>query len=77
MKLEECYALFGGNYEDVQARLRSDVLIKKFVLKFLSDPTFASLCASLDSKNYEEAFRFQQFWPVFFHVQPDTRQMFL
>ena len=57
MKLEECYASFGGNYEDVQARLRSDVLIKKFVLKFLSDPTFGSLCAALDSKNYEEAFR--------------------
>ncbi|MGN0355576.1 MAG: hypothetical protein ACI4EI_10940 [Muricoprocola sp.] len=40
MSLEECYALFGGNYEDAKNRLRSDALIQRFAVKFLSDTSY-------------------------------------
>lgn len=57
MTLQECYRELDGNYEDAAARLRSDRLVQKFVLKFLNDPSFDLLCKSLEEKNYEEAFR--------------------
>lgn len=57
MTLQECYAALGGDYEDVLARLRSERLVRKFVLKYLDDPSFALLCSSMEEKNYEEAFR--------------------
>ena len=57
MNLQECYAAIGGDYEAVIGRLRSEKLVRKFVLKFLSDSSYELLCASLEEKNYEEAFR--------------------
>ena len=57
MTLQECYAAMGGNYEDAIGRLRSERLVRKFVLKFLDDGSFDLLCRSLEEKNYEEAFR--------------------
>ena len=57
MTLQECYAAMGGNYEDVIGRLRSERLVQKFVLKFLTDGSFDLLCRSMEEKNYEEAFR--------------------
>lgn len=57
MTLQECYAAMGGNYEDAIGRLRSERLVQKFVLKFLSDGSYELLCRSLEEKNYEEAFR--------------------
>ncbi len=57
MTLQECYTMLGGNYADVSARLRSDRLIQKFVLKYLDDPSFSLLCSAMDEHNDEEAFR--------------------
>lgn len=57
MTLQECYSAIGGSYEDVLSRLRSERLIQKFVLKFLGDGSYQLLCDSLESQNYEEAFR--------------------
>ncbi len=57
MTLQECYAAFGGDYEDVLARLRSERLVQKFVLKYLDDGSFGLLCTSMQQKNWEEAFR--------------------
>jgi len=57
MTIQECYAALGGNYQDVLGRLYSDALVKRFVGKFLSDPSFQLLETSLKEKNYEEAFR--------------------
>ena len=57
MTLQECYAAMGGNYADVSARLRSDRLVQKFVIKYLDDPSFDTLCSAMEGKNYEEAFR--------------------
>lgn len=57
MTLQECYAAFGGDYADVSARLHSDRLVQKFVLKYLDDKSFDLLCSAMAEKNYEEAFR--------------------
>ncbi len=57
MTLQECYAALGGDYDDVTARLHGERLVRKFVLKYLDDPSFDLLCTSMAAKNYEEAFR--------------------
>ncbi len=57
MTLQECYAAMGGDYNDVAARLRSEKLVRKFVLKYLEDSSFDLLCSSMAEKNYEQAFR--------------------
>lgn len=57
MTLQECYSALGGNYEDVVARLRSEKLVQKFILRFLDDQSYELFCTSIEEKNYEEAFR--------------------
>lgn len=57
MTLQECYAVIGGDYEGVTARLRGERLVKKFALKFLDDKSFQLFQDSMAQKNYEEAFR--------------------
>ncbi len=57
MTIQECYAAIGGDYEDAAARLHSDKLVQKFVLRFLEDQSFELFCTSMKEKNYEEAFR--------------------
>ena len=57
MTLRECYAALGGDYDDALGRLRSEKLVNKFVLRFLDDKSCELLCASMEEKNYEEAFR--------------------
>ena len=57
MTLQECYAALGGYYDEVLGRLRSEALVQKFVLKFLTDPSYDLLCRSMDSADYSEAFR--------------------
>lgn len=57
MLLSECYEAFGGDYESVKQRISSDAIIKKFVLKFLTEPSYSNLCNALDAKEYEGAFR--------------------
>ena len=57
MSITECYASFGGNYEDVKERLRSDALIERFAVKFLSDTSYENLCNAMKDRQYPEAFR--------------------
>lgn len=57
MTLQDCYNALGGDYEEVSARLHSDRLVRKFMLKYLDDKSFELLCTSMEEKNYEEAFR--------------------
>ncbi len=57
MTLQECYEALGGDYEEVLARLRSERLVRKFVLKFLNDKSYELFCAMTAEKNVEEAFR--------------------
>ena len=48
MTIIECYQSFGGDYDDVISRLRSEKLVEKFAVKFLADKSYSQL---------EEAFR--------------------
>lgn len=57
MQLKECYEAFGGSYESVRERIPNDEMIAKFVLKFLSEPSYGNLCNAVESSNVEEAFR--------------------
>ena len=57
MTLKECYMALGGDYDEVLARLRSEKMVQKFVLKFLNDKSYELLETSMETKNYEEAFR--------------------
>ena len=47
MQLKECYDVFGGDYESVRQRMPREQMIRKFVLRFLSDPSYELLCSSL------------------------------
>ena len=57
MTLKDCYAALGGDYEDVMARLRSESLVQKFVLKFPADQSYELLLDSLEKGDVQEAFR--------------------
>lgn len=57
MTLKECYDILGGDYESVVSRLISEKLVLKFTVKFLDDNSFDTLSKSLESGDYEEAFR--------------------
>ncbi|MGN0413202.1 MAG: Hpt domain-containing protein [Lachnospiraceae bacterium] len=57
MQLEECYASFQGNYEDVKSRLVKEDLIRRLVLKFLKDTSFEELSNAMEQKDYGAAFR--------------------
>lgn len=57
MNLEQCYEDLEGSYEDVKKRLPSDELILRFLLKFLADPGYGSLCQAMEQENDEEAFK--------------------
>ena len=57
MLIEECYEAFGGNIESVRGRIPKDSLICTFLIKFLSDPSYDTLCEALKEEDYEKAFR--------------------
>lgn len=58
MTIQECYDAMGGNYAAVLHRMaNSERMVKRFAKKFLDDPSYTLLHTSLDSENYEEAFR--------------------
>ncbi len=57
MTLTECYEKVGGNYEEVLGRLMNDMLIKKFLLKFLNDESYKNIFDNLEKQNTKEAFR--------------------
>lgn len=57
MTLEECYASFDGDYEEVLSRLHKNSLVEKFLIKFPSDESYEILKQSLANNNLQEAFR--------------------
>ena len=56
MTEREFYDSIGGSYEDALARLMRDSLIRKFVLKFPADPSFAALAAAVREQRWDDAF---------------------
>ena len=57
MTLQESYKAMGADYDEVLGRLRSERLVQKFVLKFLDDPSYELLLTSMETGNWEDAFR--------------------
>lgn len=57
MDLEEFYNCIGGDFADTRRRLMSEVLIKKFVLKYQGDSTFADMKVAVEERDWETAFR--------------------
>lgn len=57
MDIKEFYNVVGGDYDEVLARLQSDVLIKKFVLKFAADPSYKDLQEAKRAGDISTAFR--------------------
>ena len=57
MTIQECYQSLGGNFAEVQQRLPSDRLIKRFITKFLDDGSYAELSQAMASGQREQAFR--------------------
>lgn len=51
MILENFYAKIGGNYNEVLERLLSEKRITSFVIRFLDDNSFETLCQYLDNKD--------------------------
>lgn len=56
MDIKDCYRNFEGDYEDALSRLMNDMLIEKFLKKFLNDDSFDKLSKALQTKDYHEAF---------------------
>lgn len=56
MTLENFYSELGSSYDDVIARLLSEKRINKFVIRFLDDDSFDTLCQSLNNMDYNAAF---------------------
>lgn len=55
MSVKEVYERIGGNYEDIQNRLRSDDMIERFLRKFLNEKSYEDLLAAVEADNVEEA----------------------
>lgn len=57
MTTKECYELMEGDYEDVLERLLNEKLVKKFLYKFADAKDMGELQSSLETQDYETAFR--------------------
>ena len=57
MTLQEFYPMVGGDYAATLGRLPSEALVKKFLLKYPADPSYAQLEAALAAQDWETAFR--------------------
>ena len=57
MNIEKLYCNLHGDYAEAKARLMSDGLIEKFVLKFLADPSMQQLRDAIASGDLATAFR--------------------
>ena len=47
-----------GDLNDVLSRLMTEQRVAKFMLRFPADPSYEGLIAAIDSKQFEDAFRF-------------------
>lgn len=57
MELKAFYDLVGGDHEQVLSRLPSEDMVRRFLGKFLRDPSHDALKAALDEQDVETAFR--------------------
>ena len=57
MTVQECYEAFGGDYQEVISRLRTDERITRFLLRVVDDGSYQLLIDSIATGNVDEAFR--------------------
>lgn len=57
MTLEEFFAVVGGNYKETIDRMMGEAMLRRFIMKFPTDPSFANLEQALSEGSREEAFR--------------------
>ena len=57
MTVEQCYEAFGGNYQEVISRLRTDERVARFLQKVVDDGSYKLLIDSIATNNVDEAFR--------------------
>ena len=57
MTIQECYCELGGDFAQVEKRLPSVSMVKRFITKFLDDGSFSQLCEAMEDGRREEAFR--------------------
>lgn len=55
MTIKECYSEMKADYEDVLKRMGNEERIKKYIKKYLKDPSYLELVNAMETKNYEEA----------------------
>lgn len=56
-KLEKLYAEGNGDLQNVLGRMRSPERVQKFLGFFVQDPTYDTLKSSIESQDWESAFR--------------------
>ena len=57
MTIQECYQKLGGEFAQVEKRLPSVGLVRKFIVKFWDDDSYSNLCLAMQNGQREEAFR--------------------
>lgn len=57
MMIQECYEQLGGSFAQVEQRLPSVSLVRRFITKFLDDSSFSELCRAMQDKQRDKAFR--------------------
>lgn len=57
MTLQELYRAVGGNYEDMLERFGKEERIRRFVLLFLKDGSYAAFLQAMEKQDVKEAFR--------------------
>ena len=57
MTIQECYQQLGGDFAQVEKRLSSASLVRKFIAKFLDDGSFSELCLAMKEGQREKTFR--------------------
>lgn len=57
MEPRKLYEKLGEDYDEVLSRFGSDLMVGRFALRFLDDPSFENLTKGLDDNDAEKAFR--------------------
>ena len=57
MTLKQCYKALEGDYSGTVARLYSEQMVQKFLLRFLEDQSYEQLWRSFENHDYESAFQ--------------------
>lgn len=57
MTLQEFYIVVGGDYQEAVSRMMGEAMLRRFLAKFATDPSYATLEVAIAEGMQEEAFR--------------------